>query len=60
MTENKHKHVRIKLSANTKLIHPDIGEVILKMRDLSDSGVYVYCDAPDLLPLVAEACMQTY
>lgn len=51
-------HSRTKLPAKVKLMHPDIGEVILDIRDLSDGGLYVYCDDPDLLPIDTEVRIQ--
>jgi len=58
MNENKRRHVRIELPAKVKIIHPDIGEVVLNTRDVSDSGVYVICDNPELLPVGSVVTMQ--
>jgi len=58
MNENKRRHVRIELPAKVKLIHPDIGEVVLKTRDVSDGGVYIMCDNPGLLPVGSVVQMQ--
>lgn len=58
MSINKRLHSRIKLPAKVKLMHPDIGELILKTRDVSDGGVYVECDDPEILPIGSEASMQ--
>lgn len=58
MSIDKRIHKRIHLPATVKLMHPDIGEVRLKARDVSDGGVYLYCDDPELLPIGSEAMMQ--
>jgi hypothetical protein len=58
MNENKRRHVRIELPARVRLVHPDIGEVVLKTRDVSDSGVYIICDNPGLLPVGSVVKMQ--
>ena len=51
MPGDKRAHVRTELPASVKLIHPDIGEVTLRTRDVSGGGVYVLCNDPSLLPV---------
>ncbi len=58
MNKNKRAHKRIELPAKVTLSHSNIGEVILNLRDISDGGVYVKCDNPELLPIGAKAQMQ--
>jgi len=45
----KRKHVRTEFSANVKLMHATVGELNLKMRDMSDGGVFLF--SVDLLDL---------
>ena len=40
--EEKRRHIRTVFSANVKFIHAAVGELDLKMRDMSDSGVFLF------------------
>jgi hypothetical protein len=40
--QEKRKHVRTAFSANVKLTHADIGSLEVKMRDMSDGGVFLF------------------
>lgn len=51
MSENKRQHPRTPFVCKLKLIHPAAGELVVKTRDISDSGAYVELDASLLLPL---------
>ena len=45
----KRQHIRTAFSANVKLIHASVGELDLKMRDMSDGGVFLFsADLADL------------
>jgi len=38
---NQRKHRRTNMSARIMVRHPDIGERVFNMRDLSDGGIFV-------------------
>jgi hypothetical protein len=37
----KRQHIRTAFSAQVKIIHPLVGELIVEMRDISNGGVYL-------------------
>jgi hypothetical protein len=37
----KRQHIRTAFSAQVKIIHPQVGELIVEMRDISNGGVYL-------------------
>jgi len=45
----KRKHIRTAFSANVKFVHTSVGELNLKMRDMSDGGVFLF--STDLVDL---------
>jgi len=47
----KRKHVRTAFSANVKFMHASVGELDLKMRDMSDGGVFLFSTDLADLPL---------
>lgn len=51
--ENKRKHPRFPLNVDVKISHPDIGEQIVKTRDLSDGGIFILAD-PTAMPPIGE------
>ena len=56
--QEKRKYIRTAFSANIKLTHADIGSLELKMRDMSDGGVFVIPDARVDLPVGATVEIQ--
>lgn len=51
--KNQRIHVRNKLRAEVKLSHPQVGDLKLHTRDISESGAYVFAEGSDL-PAVGE------
>lgn len=47
----KRKHIRTAFSANVKFMHASVGELDLKMRDMSDGGVFLFSTGLADLPL---------
>jgi c-di-GMP-binding flagellar brake protein YcgR len=47
----KRKHVRTAFSAYVKFMHASVGELKLKMRDMSDGGVFLFSTDLADLPL---------
>jgi len=47
----KRKHIRTAFSANVKFMHASVGELDLKMRDMSDGGVFLFSSDLADLPL---------
>lgn len=58
MSIEKRQFERIELPARVKMNHPDLGEVILKIRDLSDGGIYVLCDSCSHLAVGSDVTIQ--
>ncbi len=40
--QEKRRHIRTAFSANVKFTHATVGDLNLKMRDMSDSGVFLF------------------
>lgn len=51
--ENKREHPRYPLSVDVKISHPDIGEKMVKTRNISDSGLFILVE-PTAMPPVGE------
>lgn len=51
--ENKRQHERYPLSVDVKVTHPDIGEKIVKTRNISDSGLFIIVE-PTEMPAIGE------
>lgn len=51
--ENNRKHPRYPLSVDVKISHPDIGEKMVKTRNISDSGVFILVE-PTAMPPIGE------
>lgn len=49
--DEKRKHIRTAFSANVKFMHASVGELDLKMRDMSDGGVFLFSTDLADLPL---------
>ena len=47
----KRKHIRTAFSATVKFMHASVGELDLKMRDMSDGGVFLFSTELADLPL---------
>jgi hypothetical protein len=39
--QEKRRHVRTEFSANIRLVHASVGTLDVKMRDMSDGGVFL-------------------
>lgn len=44
---DQRKHLRTSMSARILVRHPDLGEAVFNMRDLSDGGIFVAVDNGD-------------
>jgi len=44
MDSDKRQHTRTPLTTRIKLTHPAVGELVLRTRDLSHGGLFVYKD----------------
>ena len=51
--ENKRVHPRYPLSVDVKVTHPDIGEKMVKTRNISDSGLFILVE-PTAMPPIGE------
>lgn len=51
--ENKREHERIPLSVDVKVSHPDIGEKLVKTKNISDSGLFILVE-PTEMPAIGE------
>jgi hypothetical protein len=40
--QEKRKHIRTAFSANVRLMHASVGTLDVKMRDMSDGGVFLF------------------
>lgn len=47
MTDDKRKSPRIPLAVSVMVMHSSFGERILKARDISDGGMFIYSDGTD-------------
>jgi hypothetical protein len=50
---NKRKSERYPFTTDVKISHPDIGEKIVKTKDISDSGVFILVE-PTAMPPVGD------
>ncbi len=50
---DKRENVRCVLSVSVKISHPEIGEKIVKTRNISDSGLFLLIE-PAEMPLLGE------
>ena len=51
MSRDKRRHIRTLLQCKIKITHSDVGEKIVKTRDISDGGVFVVLDPRDIPPI---------
>ncbi len=51
MSRDKRRHIRTPLQCKIKITHSDVGEKIVKTRDISDGGVFVVLDPRDIPPI---------
>lgn len=49
--ENKREHERIPLSVDVKISHPDIGEKLVKTKNISDSGLFILVEPTSMPPI---------
>ncbi len=47
--ENKREHLRTPMTCQIKICHEQLGEMLVKTRDISDGGVFVVLE-PDQIP----------
>lgn len=50
---DKRKHERYPFATDVKISHPDIGEKIVKTKDISDSGIFILVE-PTAMPAIGE------
>ena len=51
--ENRRQHQRVPMSVDIKIQHPDIGEKIIKTKNLSDGGIFVLVEPTAMPPIGA-------
>ena len=58
MTIDQRKHERSTIPVSVRLIHPDIGTIELKIKDMSYGGLFLLIDTPDFLPIGSKVKIQ--
>jgi len=58
MIDDQRKSPRLSLAVRVKVIHPSFGELILKARDISDGGMFIFSDGVELPSVGAEMQVQ--
>ncbi len=53
MNDNRRKHPRIPMTVDVLVRHPDIGEKIVKTRNVSDGGIFLITE-PTSMPEIGE------
>lgn len=48
---NQRRHPRIPMGVKVKIFHPERGEIMVKTRNISDSGLFLFIDPDDIPPL---------
>jgi len=48
---DKREHLRTPITCSIKIVHPELGEMLVKTRDLSDGGVFVLLDPEQAPPI---------
>jgi hypothetical protein len=51
--DNRRRHTRHPLEVDVKITHPDIGEKIVKTKNVSDSGLFILVE-PENMPSPGE------
>lgn len=46
--DNRRVHPRIPMTVSIKISHPDIGEKLVKTKNISDSGVFILVEPTDM------------
>ena len=54
----KRQHIRTTVSAGVKLMHPSFGSMLIKTRDMSNGGLFLFTPAPVDLPIGTEVSIQ--
>jgi hypothetical protein len=49
--ENQRKHPRNPFEVRVKISHPDIGEKIVKTKDISEGGLFIITEPTDMPPV---------
>ncbi|MDO3381052.1 PilZ domain-containing protein [Gilvimarinus algae] len=53
MADDKREHLRTPMTCRIKICHKELGEMMVKTRDISEGGVFVILD-PELTPPVGD------
>ncbi|BFM21900.1 PilZ domain-containing protein [Gilvimarinus japonicus] len=48
---DKREHLRTPITCSIKIVHAELGEMLVKTRDLSDGGVFVLLDPEQAPPI---------
>ena len=51
--QNRRRHPRIPMTVRVKIVHPAIGEKIVKTKNISDSGLFILAE-PTEMPAIGE------
>ncbi|MCW9023769.1 MAG: PilZ domain-containing protein [Gammaproteobacteria bacterium] len=51
--DNRRRHTRHPLEVDVKITHPDIGEKIVKTKNISDSGLFLIVE-PTEMPAIGD------
>lgn len=49
--DERRKHQRIPLTIDIKIMHPDIGEKMVRTRNFSEGGLFILVEPSDLPPV---------
>lgn len=49
--DNRREHPRIPMTVNIKITHPDIGEKVIKTKDVSDGGLFILAEPTAMPPI---------
>ncbi len=49
--DDRREHMRHPLAVDVKITHPDIGELIVKTKDISDGGLFIFVEPAEMPPI---------
>ncbi len=49
--DDKREHIRHPLAVEVKISHPDIGELIVKTKNISDGGLFILVEPAEMPPI---------
>ncbi len=49
--KDKREHLRHPLTVEVKISHPDIGELIVKTKNISDGGLFILVEPAEMPPI---------